>query len=73
MRINHFRMLSAEAEEEEGDNAADNVDNNEEEDGSVEEEDGSVADEEGADNYGGMGPTSASTPVAASTATATNE
>ena len=60
MRINHFRMLSAEAEEEEGDNAADNVDNNE-------EEDGSVADEEGADNYGGMGPTSAST------ATATNE
>ena len=62
MRINHFWMLSAEAEaeEEEGDNAADNVDNNE-------EEDGSVADEEVADNYGDMGPTSAST------ATATNE
>ena len=70
MRINQFRMLSAEAEEEEGDNAADNVDDNEEEDS---EENGSVADEEGADNYGGMGPTSASTPVAASTATATNE
>ena len=65
MRIYHFRMLSAEAEaeaeaeEKEGDNAADNVDNNE-------EEDGSVADEEGADNYGGMGPS-------ASTATVTNE
>ena len=54
-------MLSAEAEaeEKEGDNAADNIDDNE-------EEDGSVADEEGTDNYGGMGPS-------ASTATATNE
>ena len=55
-------MLSAKAEEageEDGDNAADNIDNNE-------EEDGSVADEEEADSYGGMGPST-------STATATNE